>query len=1215
MSTWVTPAGSIGTYTQQRQFTYTFQASTSLGGRIVYQLVGSWPPGTYNLKTFEPTSGVFVGILTATPAFVPVPTTYDFTISATEVTGMGSSPNNRAFSLTVGTTEWVTPNSLGGYVELSALSIQLEATPSVPGNTITYTLLNGNLPASNNINAPITLSGSGLISGTLGQVSEITTSTFTVRALEYNTALTPELVSFRDRTFEISVSGTTAPTFITAAGSTILNILDSKWVDYQVLYSNPDPGTAVLITLASGNLPPGLEIRPSGIIQGYAQPPVNSSGAPTTETYTFTLKIQSQSGENLSQYNIVVQNQETVPGFVGREPTILNTQPLTVLIPPTDPYAAYYNDGNLGEITSDNYFVFKFIGYDFDDDDIGYSLLPADVFSNIGLTFDSQTGWVTGTITQTVLPSVNSYNFILYTYKLSDPSIRSENFKFSITIVNNIDTRVVWETQADLGSINNGDTSVFAVRATSLAGKNLLYRIAGNEFTADVFNIVRTSDQFLGFGPLGAYAQSDLDGTSWSLNTSTLLSQQQFNIYGSVYDIYTSPPTVIAVGNDPSGRAVFTKSSDGLNWFYNYAPGLPEKLNSVAFNDSGISPIYVAVGTDGYSMRSTDGINWTQSTTGVTDTLNDILWDGSRFVAVGDRGTVIYSTNGTSWSSTSNTIENNLNGIVYTGTVWLMVGDLGVIVRASDITDSGTWTVSSVFTNYDYKKIAYGSSSLVVVGTSGSILTSINDGVNWTTQNAKTYADFYDVLYDSIQTNAFWVSGQAGAIYTSDNLINWESPTVTTLPENLVFQTNGDITGRLAFQTKSSVTPVGTTTVYNFTVQAYCVDLGFEQITSTKQFSLQTYQKFALPYDNLYIKALVEPADRDYVLGILEDPVIVPPQNIYRPDDPYFGRARSIVYQHMFGVPSIAAADFYSTYIDAVTKNHYWRNITLGPVKVSQARNRQNEVIYEAVYSEVIDNLVNNMGISISKQINWPRPIRLDDAPYFDSTTVLNDSMTYYDPQPQVKYVLSNTGTSIQLNNVSGLSVGMNVTGDSITFNTLNRPPVIVSINSSTNTVTLNISQSILTGSQLVFSAPAMTSNSNEYVQVLYPNSLYNMREQIADTVGFINDSSLLPLWMSSQQSNGSTLGYTQAWVMCYALPGTGQAIADAINQYMADNDRYINTIDFKIDRFEVDRSLTYGFEGGTAANPIWATLPSDGVIGDSENSYIYFPHKTVLPR
>jgi hypothetical protein len=268
MSIWVTPAGSIGTYTQQRQFTFDFQATTSLGGRIVYEIKTPWPPGSYVLRTIEVSPGVFVGRLTATPAYVNVPTSYSFDISATEVNYSGSYPNVQTFSLTVSNTVWQTNTDLGIFIELDTISVQLEAQPSIPGNRVSYELLNGALPASQNINSPLTLTTVQLpvpdlrwvavISGTLGQVNDLITNTFTVRASELNGL--NQVVSFRDRTFNLTVSGTTAPRFTSPAGTVLFSTQDSTWVSYEMQYSNPDPNTSVVISLASGSLPPGLEI-------------------------------------------------------------------------------------------------------------------------------------------------------------------------------------------------------------------------------------------------------------------------------------------------------------------------------------------------------------------------------------------------------------------------------------------------------------------------------------------------------------------------------------------------------------------------------------------------------------------------------------------------------------------------------------------------------------------------------------------------------------------------------------------------------------------------------------------------------------------------------------------------------------------------------------------------------------------------------------------
>jgi hypothetical protein len=52
----------------------------------------------------------------------------------------------------------------------------------------------------------------------------------------------------------------------------------------------------------------------------------------------------------------------------------------------------------------------------------------------------------------------------------------------------------------------------------------------------------------------------------------------------------------------------------------------------------------------------------------------------------------------------------------------------------------------------------------------------------------------------------------------------------------------------------------------------------------------------------------------------------------------------------------------------------------LGNIEVAQARNAAGEVIYEVVYSRVIDNLLNDAGQSVSKEVNLAFPINENDS-------------------------------------------------------------------------------------------------------------------------------------------------------------------------------------------------------------------------------------------
>ena len=106
---------------------------------------------------------------------------------------------------------------------------------------------------------------------------------------------------------------------------------------------------------------------------------------------------------------------------------------------------------------------------------------------------------------------------------------------------------------------------------------------------------------------------------------------------------------------------------------------------------------------------------------------------------------------------------------------------------------------------------------------------------------------------------------------------------------------------------------------------------------------------------------------------------------------------------------------------------------------------------------------------------------------------------------------------------------------------------------------------------QLAF--PINGADSTE-ITTVYPNSLFDMRNQVIDTVGQI--SNVLPRWMLSRQANGQTLGFTNAWVIAYTNPGQSGQIAYNIQQQFGDQ---LNLIDFEVDRYELDNLLTKNWD------------------------------------
>jgi len=61
----------------------------------------------------------------------------------------------------------------------------------------------------------------------------------------------------------------------------------------------------------------------------------------------------------------------------------------------------------------------------------------------------------------------------------------------------------------------------------------------------------------------------------------------------------------------------------------------------------------------------------------------------------------------------------------------------------------------------------------------------------------------------------------------------------------------------------------------------------------------------------------------------------------------------------------------------------------LGPLKTAIARDLDNNILYEVVYSEIVDDLINSQGQSVAKEVIWPTVVRLSENDNFTATDEL----------------------------------------------------------------------------------------------------------------------------------------------------------------------------------------------------------------------------------
>jgi hypothetical protein len=243
---------------------------------------------------------------------------------------------------------------------------------------------------------------------------------------------------------------------------------------------------------------------------------------------------------------------------------------------------------------------------------------------------------------------------------------------------------------------------------------------------------------------------------------------------------------------------------------------------------------------------------------------------------------------------------------------------------------------------------------------------------------------------DNGATSTFYVE----AVNVSGISLSYQlaSGSDSRLPQGLQLLSSGHIAGRVSFDTfaldgGTTVFDVNLNTVRQpttfdmvavFTVNAFSVN---GLVSVDKTFSITVVRRYQQPFDNLYIQAMPPQNDRDLLNSLLQNPTIFPPALIYRGDDPNFGVARRVIYNHAYGL----TATTYEEYIASLNLNHYWKNLVLGKIKTARALDNDGNVLYEVVYSEVVDDLVNNDGVSVDKQVVLAFPIDANTPTEIDS--------------------------------------------------------------------------------------------------------------------------------------------------------------------------------------------------------------------------------------
>lgn len=967
---------------------------------------------------------------------------------------------------------WQTPaGSLGVIPEGIFFQQTLLATDPDLG-TVSYSLIAGSLPAG------VQLATNGQITGVPQATSSIqgvpvpvnrdVTSKFVIRA--------QSLTRIADRTFSLTVTGNDAPEFVTPAGE-INSYYDGDLVNYQIVYTENDPGDTTVVSLASGELPPGLTLTASGLITGYIepatpydQPPgydVTPSGVEPYDfvvvyqnrNYQFTLEVSDGKTSDLRTFSIFVYARNTLTA----DTTEITADTTTVTADESNvraPFLVNASPSNLGTVRSDNYYAYQFVGDDYDTPDISYAISVNQGFGlPPGLELDPATGWLYGTIPDQGTTEVTySFNITVYQTQTVQPTVSCTSTSAATNRITCVSTAPLVDTTEWYDPIGNPDPlnipiklSGTALGGLSTAGETLYYVI--HVYNATEFDIAASP---------ASNVAVDLSTSSGSMTASVMVTSQPFpftlTITGAI-DTEITWLTDSDLGSIVNGSTSLLRveavNRGGRELSYKLASGafnsLPQGLELLPSGDIAGRVTFNTFAIDlGDTTFDNNTTTWDSE---YVFTVNAYAPDTQQQLFEVSRVQVVSGGSGYSRTSPPTVVFSD------------PVGASAVRAVAGNVTVGLSAAISTVARNSN-------TATIVTVEPHGFQLGALVD--------VESSIDAYDAtgaVITAVTVNSFSYSNTGanqgttaatGAVYSGTGITAVAVATAgdgyIDTAEVLITQSFGGSGANLVAVMQAT----GTRDV----------------ISVNKVFSVRVIREYDRPYQNLYVEAMPTQEDRLLIAELLDDQQIFIPDYIFRPDDPNFGLSSQVTYQHAFGL----APDTLDRYVESLYLNHYWKNLTLGAVETAIARDENDNIIYEVVYSRIIDNLVNNLGESVAKIEPLAYPI-IDPA---DGSSILN---------------------------------------------------------------------------------------------VVYPNSLDNMRDQVIDTVGQI--STTLPLWMTSKQADGRVLGFTPAWVICYTKPGRSRQIAYYLDTQFGVQ---LNRVDFKVDRYILDRALSLNWDTATQN---WTPEPS----------------------
>lgn len=224
----------------------------------------------------------------------------------------------------------------------------------------------------------------------------------------------------------------------------------------------------------------------------------------------------------------------------------------------------------------------------------------------------------------------------------------------------------------------------------------------------------------------------------------------------------------------------------------------------------------------------------------------------------------------------------------------------------------------------------------------------VQSEIKWVTSS--TLGTLYSGLTSELKVEAEQINSKYSIKYT---LLNGSLPTGLTLVED------GSISG------KADYLSTGT---FNFTVLASDV---YSLSAIEREFSLDVIPYDDKKYTQIYVRPFLSRQMRSSYREFITNTFTFDPNIMYRYFDPNFGIQPDIKMYLEFGIEKLNIGN----YATALYENFYRKKLYFGDVKLAYAKDTLGNIIYEVVYVDIVDELVNSKGQSVRKVLYSRRPV------------------------------------------------------------------------------------------------------------------------------------------------------------------------------------------------------------------------------------------------